>query len=84
MNFPFEEKTKFTATVSFKSTNRVSDERMTFAAMLHMPLMSAYLCPDCDCVGNSALRCPACGSTVLLGLSGILNREINVTNLGAA
>lgn len=48
------------------------------ATMQHMPLMSAYLCPDCNCVGNSASHCPACGSTVLLGLSGILNREANV------
>jgi hypothetical protein len=84
MNSPFEKKTKLTASVTFKSRNGVWDERMTLATKQHMPLMSAYLCPDCDCVGNSASRCPACGSNVLLGLSGILNREANVTNLDAA
>lgn len=42
---------------------------------LHIPLASAYLCQDCNCVSNSSRRCPACASEVLLGLAGILNRE---------
>jgi len=48
---------------------------MTFATMQHIPLTSAYLCQDCNCVGNSSKQCPACASEVLLGLAGILNRE---------
>ena len=51
---------------------------MTFATMQHIPLMSAYLCQDCNCVGNSSKQCPACASEVLLSLSGILNREPDV------
>jgi hypothetical protein len=48
---------------------------MTFVSMQHMPLSSAYLCEDCHCVGNCAEQCPACASSALLSLSGILNRE---------
>jgi len=48
---------------------------MTFVSMQHMPLSSAYLCEDCHCVGNCAVQCPACASTALLCLAGILNRE---------
>ncbi len=51
---------------------------MTISKMQHIPLTSAYLCQDCSCVGNSANHCPACASTALLGLSGILNREPDV------
>ena len=31
-------------------------------------LGEAYLCCDCDAVGNSANRCPRCGSDALLPL----------------
>jgi hypothetical protein len=48
---------------------------ITRDAMQHIPLTGAYLCQDCNAVGNSAMNCPACASTVLLGLSGVLNRE---------
>jgi hypothetical protein len=48
---------------------------MTSPAMEHIPLMSAYLCQDCDCVGNSSTSCPACASRSLLGLASVLNRE---------
>ncbi len=48
---------------------------MTSLAMEHIPLKSAYLCQDCDCIGNCATQCPACASTVLLSLSAVLNRE---------
>lgn len=47
---------------------------MTSPMLQHIPLKSAYLCQDCDCVGNSATSCPACASKALLGLSCILNR----------
>jgi hypothetical protein len=48
---------------------------MTSPLMQHIPLTSAYLCQDCDCVGNSSTQCPACASTSLLGLACVLNRE---------
>ena len=51
------------------------EEEMKFVSMQHMPLTSAYLCQDCNCVGNNAMQCPACASTALMGLAAILNRE---------
>jgi hypothetical protein len=51
-------------------------DHMTFVSMQHMPLTSAYLCQDCNCVGNCALQCPACASEALMGLAGVLNREL--------
>jgi hypothetical protein len=48
---------------------------MTLDVMNHIPLNSAYLCQDCDAVGNSSMRCPACASEVLLGLAGVFERE---------
>lgn len=49
---------------------------MTSPAMLqHMPLISAYLCQDCNSVGNSSSQCPACASRALLALSTVLDRE---------
>lgn len=51
---------------------------MTFATMQHIPLASAYLCQDCNCIGNCASKCPACASEVLMNLAGVLNRESDV------
>ncbi len=48
---------------------------MKLNSMQHIPLASAYLCPNCGCVGNCSERCPACASTALLGLASILDRE---------
>jgi hypothetical protein len=48
---------------------------MTIDVMNHIPLNSAYLCQDCDAVGNSAMRCPACASQALMGLAGVFDRE---------
>jgi hypothetical protein len=48
---------------------------MSHASMQHIPLSSAYLCQDCSCVGNCARQCPACASTVLMALAGVLDRE---------
>ena len=53
-------------------------DRMTVDLMKHIPLSYAYLCQDCDAVGNSAMRCPECASGVLLGLAGVLDREVEV------
>jgi hypothetical protein len=46
------------------------------AMPLHIPLATAYLCQDCNCVSNCSRRCPACASEVLMGLAGVLNREV--------
>jgi ferredoxin len=49
---------------------------MTHCNMQHIPLSSAYLCQDCNSVGNCARQCPACASSVLMNLSGVLDREM--------
>jgi len=48
---------------------------MILDTMQHIPLSSAYLCQDCDCVGNCSMQCPACASGVLMGLAGVLERK---------
>jgi len=48
---------------------------MTYPMMQHIPLKSAYLCQDCNSIGNCAEQCPACASIVLMNLAGILDRE---------
>jgi hypothetical protein len=48
---------------------------MTRDALQHIPLAGAYLCQDCNSVGNNAMHCPACASAVVLGLASVLNRE---------
>lgn len=45
------------------------------AISLHIPLAAAYLCQDCNCVGNNACTCPACASEALMSLSAVLNRN---------
>jgi primosomal protein N' len=50
-------------------------ETMTACAQLTIPLSKAYLCQDCNSVGNSSMKCPACASEVLLGLAGVLDRK---------
>jgi hypothetical protein len=49
--------------------------KMTYPMMQHIPLKSAYLCQDCNCIGNCPEQCPACASSVLMNLSCILDRE---------
>jgi hypothetical protein len=51
---------------------------MTFDLMSHIPLSSAYLCQDCDQVGNSSMQCPACASEALVGLAGLFRRREEV------
>ncbi len=48
---------------------------MTIATMQHIPLAHAYLCQDCNSIGNCSVQCPACASCVLMGLAGVLDRE---------
>jgi ferredoxin len=51
---------------------------MTYPKMQHMPLTSAYLCQDCNSVGNCASQCPACASEVLMGLAAVLDRDVEI------
>jgi len=48
---------------------------MTRDLLQHIPLAAAYLCQDCNSVGNCAMQCPACASGVLLSLATVLDRE---------
>jgi ferredoxin len=54
----------------------VRGEPMKFTSMQHIPLSSAYLCPDCNSIGNCAEHCPACASPILLALANVLDREV--------
>jgi hypothetical protein len=51
---------------------------MTTAKMSYIPLNSAYLCQDCDAVGNSSMHCPACASEALMGLACVFDRRETV------
>jgi hypothetical protein len=44
-------------------------------SMQLIPLSTAYLCQDCSVVSNSPHQCPACASSVLMGLAGVLDRR---------
>ena len=58
------------------------EERNPLANVQHIPLGGAYLCQDCDAVGNNAAHCPACASEVLMCLASVLNRQkVFETNL---
>ena len=50
-------------------------ETMKLISMQHIPLASAYLCPNCSCIGNCSERCPACASSALMSLAGVLDRN---------
>jgi len=67
--------------LSLISKRSAGDEDMYSPMPLHIPLTSAYLCQDCNCVSNCSRRCPACASEVLMGLAGILNREVVAESL---
>jgi ribosomal protein L32 len=48
--------------------------------LVHLPLRQAFLCENCQHVGNSGRVCPACGDkTALISLAGVLNREQTIT-----
>jgi hypothetical protein len=51
---------------------------MTAKLQNYIPLNSAYLCQDCNAVGNSSMQCPACASEVLMGLAGVFDRREGV------
>lgn len=52
-----------------------SSDVASYLMLQHFPLSSAYLCQDCNSIGNNANQCPACASEVLMSLSAILNRD---------
>ena len=54
-----------------------SSDVESYLMLQHFPLSSAYLCQDCNSIGNNANQCPACASEVLMNLSAILNRVDN-------
>ena len=41
----------------------------------HFPLDNAYLCEDCDHVGNNSKSCPSCASGSLMPLAPYLNKS---------
>lgn len=47
-----------------------------------IPLGSAYLCQNCQLVGNVSTECPGCGSQALLCLAGVMDREEPVLTVG--
>ena len=57
------------------TASKRSGDAASYLMLQHFPLSSAYLCQDCNAIGNSANQCPACASEVLMSLSAILNRE---------
>jgi hypothetical protein len=54
---------------------------MTYMKMQHIPLVSAYLCQDCDSIGNNSGVCPACASSALLSLAAVLDRPLAVEEM---
>jgi hypothetical protein len=63
---------------------RRSNEVASYLKLQHFPLTSAYLCQDCNAIGNSANKCPACASEVLMSLAVVLNRdEMQITEFSS-
>jgi hypothetical protein len=60
------------------TASRKSGDVASYLMLQHFPLTSAYLCQDCNSIGNNANQCPACASEVLMSLSAVLNRSDNV------
>ena len=65
-------------TIMLSTASRRSGDVDSYLMLQHFPLASAYLCQDCNAIGNNANQCPACASEVLMNLSAILNREDNM------
>jgi len=41
-----------------------------------IPINAAYICQDCDHVGNRAEKCTKCSSVSVMGLAKVINREV--------
>ena len=59
----------------FRGKTEPEEQRKPKIENEHIPLERAYLCQDCESVVNNSKKCPACASTVLMGLASVLNRE---------
>jgi hypothetical protein len=59
--------------------SRQSGEFVPYLMLQHFPLSCAYLCQDCNSIGNSSKQCPACASEVLMNLATVLNRGEEVS-----
>jgi len=55
-----------------------------YSTMIYIPLISAYLCSDCKCIGNRSTSCPACASTHLQGIAGVLDMETHTGQIANA
>jgi len=60
------------------TASRKTGDVESYLMLQHFPLSSAYLCQDCNSIGNNANQCPACASEVLMSLSAVLNRSEDV------
>lgn len=60
------------------SASRKPSDAESYLMLQHFPLSRAYLCQDCNSIGNSANQCPACASEVLMNLSAVLDRDDNM------
>jgi primosomal protein N' len=58
--------------------SRRSKEVTSYLRLQHFQLSDAFLCQDCNAIGNSAQQCPACASEVLMNLAVVLNRADDV------
>jgi len=41
----------------------------------YLNLANAYLCSDCEAVGDSAIRCPRCQSDALFAITRAIHRQ---------
>jgi len=60
------------------TASKKSSDVASYLMLQHFPLRNAYLCQDCNSIGNNANQCPACASEVLMSLSAVLNRADDV------
>jgi hypothetical protein len=60
------------------TASRKSGDVESYLMLQHFPLSNAYLCQDCNSIGNNANQCPACASEVLMSLAAVLNRSENM------
>lgn len=42
---------------------------------MHIELSKAYLCLDCDCIGDNSRQCAACGSHSIISMKVVAKAE---------